>query len=109
MVACSSIAWTVSPAYRLTRVHMHVHVFSRCSNPLHVLSAINFHRLPLLLIILQGILNAYQHAVRTVRLYGPTNFSSILDKAAQYASVRENQQSQSYFILLIITVSMHLG
>ncbi|KAL5473586.1 hypothetical protein EMCRGX_G028088 [Ephydatia muelleri] len=51
----------------------------------------------------QGILNAYQHAVHTVRLCGPTNFSSILDRAMQYASVRESQQSQNYFILLIIT------
>eukprot|EP00731_Ephydatia_muelleri_P028931 Em0020g575a len=51
----------------------------------------------------QGIVNAYQHAVHTVRLCGPTNFSSILDTAMRYASVRENQQSQNYFILLIIT------
>ncbi|KAL5473574.1 hypothetical protein EMCRGX_G028070 [Ephydatia muelleri] len=51
----------------------------------------------------QGIVNAYQHAVRNVTLSGPTNFSSILDKAMQYASVQESQQSQNYFILLIIT------
>ncbi|KAL5473582.1 hypothetical protein EMCRGX_G028082 [Ephydatia muelleri] len=51
----------------------------------------------------QGIVNAYQHAVHKVILSGPTNFSSILDKAIKYASVRESQQSQGYFILLIIT------
>ena len=58
--------------------------------------------------ISQGIVDAYQHAVRNVQLHGPTNFSSILDKAMQYASVQESQQSQNYFILLIITVSVHL-
>ncbi|KAL5473580.1 hypothetical protein EMCRGX_G028080 [Ephydatia muelleri] len=51
----------------------------------------------------QGILNAYQYAVRNVKLNGPTNFSSILDKAIQYASARESHKSQNYFILLIIT------
>eukprot|EP00731_Ephydatia_muelleri_P028945 Em0020g589a len=51
----------------------------------------------------QGIVDAYQHAVRNVKLDGPTNFSSILDKAIKYASVRESQKPQNYFILLIIT------
>ena len=53
----------------------------------------------------QGILDAYQYTLHNVKLHGPTNFSSILDKAMQYASVQENQQSQSYSILLVITVS----
>ena len=60
--------------------------------------------LPLFINHFAGIVDAYQHAVHNVTLDGPTNFSN-LDKAIQYASVRESQQSQSYFILLIIIVS----
>ncbi|KAL5473572.1 hypothetical protein EMCRGX_G028068 [Ephydatia muelleri] len=51
----------------------------------------------------QGILDAYQYTLHNVKLHGPTNFSSFLDRAMQYASVQENQQSQNYFILLVIT------
>ena len=62
-------------------------------------------RLMLRLIVPQGILDAYHYTLHNVKLHGPTNFSSILDRTMQYASVQENQQSQNYFILLVITVS----
>ena len=61
--------------------------------------------LPLFINHFAGIVDAYQHAVHNVTLDGPTNFSSNLDKAIQHAFVWESQQSQSYFIRLIITVS----
>ena len=54
---------------------------------------------------MQGILGAYQFAVSQVQLYGPTNFSSILDRAMAMAKEPLNQQQQSYYILLVITVS----
>ena len=57
------------------------------------------------LLIPQGILDAYQYTLHNVKLHGPTNFSSFLDTAMRYASVPGTQQSQSYFILLVITVS----
>ena len=64
-------------------------------------------RYPLALYVyikLQGILDIYQYALGTIELYGPTNFSSILDKALLYASSAVSQQEQHYYILLIITV-----
>ena len=105
------------PAWSLAHVSTLQCVYSRCSFPYMYVypqpqhpchswrHCIAFH---CLLTILQGILNAYQYAVRNVKLNGPTNFSSILDKAIQYASARESHKSQNYFILLIITVSIHL-
>ena len=53
---------------------------------------------------LQGILDAYQYTLGVAELYGPTNFSLILDKAMSYASNSVTQKQQSYHILLIITV-----
>ena len=54
---------------------------------------------------LQGILGAYQYAISQVQLYGPTNFSSFLDRVITMASQPTTQQDQSYYILLVITVS----
>lgn len=53
----------------------------------------------------QGILGAYQFTLSQVQLYGPTNFSSFLDRAITMASQPMNQQNQAYYILLVITVS----
>ncbi|XP_065898772.1 copine-9-like [Dysidea avara] len=52
---------------------------------------------------IQGILDAYQYTLGVAELYGPTNFSLILDKAMSYASNSVTQKQQSYHILLIIT------
>ena len=54
---------------------------------------------------LQGILNVYRYSLGQIELYGPTNFSSILDMSIQYASSGTSQESQQYYLLLIITVS----
>lgn len=53
---------------------------------------------------IQGILDAYYNALRQVDLFGPTNFSSFLDKTMEYCNASPiSQNSQNYFILLVIT------
>jgi hypothetical protein len=54
----------------------------------------------------QGILDVYRYSLGQVQLYGPTNFSSFLDKAIDVAVGTTSQETQSYFILLVITVSL---
>jgi hypothetical protein len=51
----------------------------------------------------QGILDVYRYALTQVQLYGPTNFSSFLDKAIDVSVGATTQDKQSYFILLVIT------
>ncbi|CAG0898926.1 unnamed protein product [Cyprideis torosa] len=48
-----------------------------------------------------GILEAYQQCIRSVELYGPTNFSPVIRHVAQFASTYRN--GTHYFILVIIT------
>uniref|UniRef100_A0A674BYA2 Copine-3 n=1 Tax=Salmo trutta TaxID=8032 RepID=A0A674BYA2_SALTR len=52
----------------------------------------------------QGIVEAYRMALPQVKLYGPTNFSPIINHVAGIASgaAQQNNASQ-YFVLLIIT------
>eukprot|EP00124_Ichthyophonus_hoferi_P003790 Ihof_evm5s354 gene=Ihof_evmTU5s354 len=50
---------------------------------------------------IDGVMAAYLQAVTTVRLYGPTNFAPVINKAAE--SISCSQADQSYTILLIIT------
>jgi len=48
-----------------------------------------------------GILQAYHHSLQVVQLYGPTNFSPVINHVARFASaVRDGS---AYFVLLIIT------
>ncbi|XP_061167969.1 copine-8-like isoform X2 [Saccostrea echinata] len=48
-----------------------------------------------------GILDAYQNAIRRVQLYGPTNFSPVINHVSKFAaSVRDGS---NYFVLLILT------
>jgi len=49
-----------------------------------------------------GILHAYSTALQTVQLYGPTNFSPVINHVARFASGSEGG-AQNYFVLLIIT------
>ncbi|XP_035245292.1 copine-1 isoform X2 [Anguilla anguilla] len=52
----------------------------------------------------QGIVEAYRMALPQVRLYGPTNFSPIINHVARIASGGAQQSNASqYFVLLIIT------
>ncbi|XP_048877683.1 copine-3-like isoform X2 [Brienomyrus brachyistius] len=53
---------------------------------------------------IQGIVEAYRAALPQVRLYGPTNFSPIINHVARIASDAAQQRNASqYFVLLIIT------
>lgn len=49
----------------------------------------------------EGIMNAYKHAINTVQLSGPTYFSHIIQKTIQ--DIRNNGTNNNYYILLIIT------
>nr|XP_039249709.1 copine-3-like [Styela clava] len=52
-----------------------------------------------------GIVQAYQQAIRQVKLWGPTNISPIISHVAKFALEAQNAQTspQNYFVLLIIT------
>ncbi|KAG5830417.1 hypothetical protein ANANG_G00310390 [Anguilla anguilla] len=50
---------------------------------------------------IDGVMEAYYQSLKSVQLYGPTNFSPVINHVARYAaSVEDGTQ---YFILLIIT------
>ncbi|EEC13238.1 copine, putative, partial [Ixodes scapularis] len=49
----------------------------------------------------QGILEAYQRTLHTVQLYGPTNFSPVINHVSRFAT--SYQDGRHYFVLLIIT------
>lgn len=53
---------------------------------------------------IDGVLTAYQQCIRSVQLYGPTNFAPIISTVAQMAqeSVSSSRRLQ-YFVLLMIT------
>uniref|UniRef100_A0A8C0ISY3 Uncharacterized protein n=1 Tax=Chelonoidis abingdonii TaxID=106734 RepID=A0A8C0ISY3_CHEAB len=50
---------------------------------------------------IEGILEAYHKSLKTVQLYGPTNFAPVVNHVARYATTE--QDGSQYFILLIIT------
>jgi vacuolar-type H+-ATPase subunit F/Vma7 len=53
---------------------------------------------------LQGVVSAYQHALKNVNLYGPTHFGSVLELINDLTeSMQVTQINQKYNILLIIT------
>ncbi|XP_068603960.1 copine-3-like [Brachionichthys hirsutus] len=53
---------------------------------------------------IEGVVQAYQQCLPQVKLYGPTNFSPIINHVAQFGRQALEQQSASnYFVLLIIT------
>uniref|UniRef100_A0A8C0FNN3 Copine-3 n=1 Tax=Bubo bubo TaxID=30461 RepID=A0A8C0FNN3_BUBBB len=53
---------------------------------------------------IQGIVDAYRQILPQIRLYGPTNFSPIINHVARFAAHSAQQGAASqYFILLIIT------
>ena len=49
----------------------------------------------------KGILSAYSTSLTNVQLWGPTNFSPVINHVARFAS--ESQDGSNYFVLLIIT------
>ncbi|KAI9144386.1 Copine-domain-containing protein [Paraphysoderma sedebokerense] len=51
----------------------------------------------------EGILQAYQNCIRSVALYGPTNFAPIIRKMSTIAAEASRGPHPRYFVLLIIT------
>uniref|UniRef100_A0A673BJE0 Copine-3-like n=1 Tax=Sphaeramia orbicularis TaxID=375764 RepID=A0A673BJE0_9TELE len=52
----------------------------------------------------EGVAAAYQQCLPQVKLYGPTNFSPIINHVAQFGrQALEQQTASQYFVLLIIT------
>merc|ERR1719384_2714161 len=49
-----------------------------------------------------GILAAYHQSLNSVQLYGPTNFSPVINHVAKFARAYQHDPS-NYFVLLIIT------
>lgn len=50
---------------------------------------------------IDGVMEAYYQSLKSIQLYGPTNFSPVINHVARYAaSVKDGSQ---YFVLLIIT------
>ncbi|CAH2275832.1 copine-8 isoform X1 [Pelobates cultripes] len=50
---------------------------------------------------IEGVMEAYYRSLKSVQLYGPTNFAPVINHVARYAaSIKDGSQ---YFILLIIT------
>lgn len=53
---------------------------------------------------LDGVINAYRHAINNINFYGPTYFSQVIKMVVDMAeSERVSQVNQKYFILLLIT------
>uniref|UniRef100_A0A6Q2YED7 C2 domain-containing protein n=1 Tax=Esox lucius TaxID=8010 RepID=A0A6Q2YED7_ESOLU len=50
---------------------------------------------------IDGVLEAYFRSLRTVQLYGPTNFSPVISQVAR--SAQDVTDGSQYFVLLIIT------
>lgn len=51
---------------------------------------------------IEGLLGAYYNALHSVQLYGPTNFSPVINHVGKFAAAYQNDPS-NYFVLLIIT------
>ncbi|XP_040922313.1 copine-3-like isoform X2 [Toxotes jaculatrix] len=53
---------------------------------------------------IEGVVHAYQQCLPQVKLYGPTNFSPIINHVARFGRQALQQQTASqYFVLLILT------
>jgi hypothetical protein len=50
----------------------------------------------------EGLLHAYRHSLQNVKLYGPTNFSPVINHVANFARTYQTNGKQ-YFVLLILT------
>ena len=84
-----------------THIHMYIHTHTHAHTCTHTQNHTPMHTYAH---TLQGILDAYRYTLSQVELYGPTNFSTFLDKAIEYSSGGISQEAQNYHILLIITV-----
>ncbi|KAG0316913.1 Copine-8 [Dissophora globulifera] len=50
-----------------------------------------------------GILAAYWHALQYAELYGPTNFSPVINQTAAICNQKRSGQIEEYYVLLILT------
>uniref|UniRef100_A0A8C5NG93 Copine-8 n=1 Tax=Gouania willdenowi TaxID=441366 RepID=A0A8C5NG93_GOUWI len=50
---------------------------------------------------IEGVMEAYYQSLKSVQLYGPTNFSPVINHVARYAA--SEKDGSQYFVLLIIT------
>ncbi|KAI8603400.1 Copine-domain-containing protein [Dissophora ornata] len=50
-----------------------------------------------------GILGAYWHALQFAQLYGPTNFSPVINQTAAICNQHRSGQAEEYYVLLILT------
>merc|ERR1719510_2401628 len=50
----------------------------------------------------EGLLQAYRHSLQSVKLYGPTNFSPVINHVANFARAYQANGNQ-YFVLLMLT------
>lgn len=51
--------------------------------------------------IVLGVLDAYRGCIRQVQLYGPTNFTPVIEHVIKFA--QSYNDGNNYFILLILT------
>uniref|UniRef100_S4RRB1 Copine II n=1 Tax=Petromyzon marinus TaxID=7757 RepID=S4RRB1_PETMA len=66
--------------------------------------ALNFNPLNPFCTGVEGIVQAYMACLPQVRLYGPTNFSPIINHVARFAAAAAQQPAATqYFVLLIVT------
>ena len=50
----------------------------------------------------EGLLAAYRHSLQTIELWGPTNFSPVINHVSKFAEAYQADGKQ-YFVLLILT------
>ncbi|KAF9352145.1 Copine-8 [Mortierella sp. NVP85] len=50
-----------------------------------------------------GILAAYWHALQHAQLYGPTNFSPVINQTAAICNQHRSGKTEEYYVLLILT------
>ena len=51
---------------------------------------------------IEGVIAAYYNSLNSVQLYGPTNFSPVINHVAGFAAAHQTEAS-NYFVLLILT------
>lgn len=51
--------------------------------------------------IFSGVIEAYRRCLPLIQLYGPTNFSPVINHVARFAAAHSN--GDNYFVLLILT------
>ncbi|XP_067130751.1 copine-3-like [Centruroides vittatus] len=64
--------------------------------------AINFNSNSPFCTGIQGIIDAYRNCIHHVQLYGPTNFTPVINHVARFAQ-QSMETCSNYFILLILT------